>query len=103
MLKRGVNYSDTEAVKKALHSINLKTRITGRRAEMELSGYVAGDEIRSAEVNAAVSHFAAINELRETLKAYERSQAEVAKANGFSGLIMEGRDIGSAIFPDADF
>jgi len=103
MLKRGISYSDHEVVISALKSLNLSTRITGRRADMELSGHVAGEEIRSAAVNQAVSHFAAITELREKLKAYERSQADVARAHGFKGLIMEGRDIGSAIFPDADF
>ena len=103
MLKRGISFTDHEAVISALKSLNLSTRITGRRADMELSGHVAGEEIRSAAVNQAVSHFAAITELREKLKAYERSQADVARAHGFKGLIMEGRDIGSAIFPDADF
>lgn len=103
MLKRGISYTDHEGVISALKCLNLSTRITGRRADMELSGHVAGEEIRSAAVNQAVSHFAAITELREKLKAYERSQADVARAHGFKGLIMEGRDIGSAIFPDADF
>jgi len=103
MLKRGISFTDHEAVISALKSLNLSTRITGRRADMELSGHVAGEEIRSAAVNQAVSHFAAITELREKLKAYERSQADVAREHGFKGLIMEGRDIGSAIFPDADF
>lgn len=102
MLKRNVNYTDLEAVKQVLATLVLTTRISGKRAEMELSGHVAGEEIRGLEVNQAVSHFAAITEIRETLKTYERSQAEVAKSRGFSGLIMEGRDIGSAIFPDAD-
>ena len=103
MLKRGISFTDHEAVISALKSLYLSTRITGRRADMELSGHVAGEEIRSAAVKQAVSHFAAITELREKLKAYERSQADVARAHGFKGLIMEGRDIGSAIFPDADF
>jgi cytidylate kinase len=103
MLKRGISYTDHQAVISALKSLTLSTRITGRRADMELSGHVAGEEIRSAAVNQAVSHFAAITELRDKLKAYERSQADVARAHGFKGLIMEGRDIGTAIFPDADF
>src|SRR5690606_11407259 len=37
------------------------------------------------------------------LLAYQRGQAGVARQRGFRGLIMEGRDIGSVIFPDADF
>jgi len=50
-----------------------------------------------------VSHFAAIPELRSALLAYQRGQAEAARRGGFAGLVMEGRDIGSVIFPDADF
>src|SRR5690606_25616381 len=63
----------------------------------------ADAEIRTPEVNAAVSHFAAIPELRAALLAYQRGQADVGRAHGFRGLVMEGRDIGSVIFPDADF
>ena len=88
MLKRGISFTDHEAVISALKSLNLSTRITGRRADMELSGHVAGEEIRSAAVNQAVSHFAAITELREKLKAYERSQADVARAHGFKGCLL---------------
>jgi cytidylate kinase len=41
--------------------------------------------------------------VRSALLAYQRGQADVARERGFRGLIMEGRDIGSVIFPDADF
>ena len=33
---------------------------------------------------------------------YQRGQAKVARDKGFAGLVMEGRDIGSVIFPEAD-
>lgn len=103
LLRRGVAAEDIEGVKALLPQLKFSTRVQGRGAAMEISGRVAGDEIRSPEVNAAVSHFAAIPELRTALLAYQRGQSEVAKAHGFQGLVMEGRDIGSVIFPDADF
>lgn len=103
LLRRGVAAGDVAKVKEILPQLKLSTRVSGRAAAMEISGHVSGDEIRSTEVNAAVSHFAAIPELRAALLAYQRGQADVAKANGFRGLVMEGRDIGSVIFPDADF
>jgi cytidylate kinase len=40
--------------------------------------------------------------VRQALFDYQRSQADVARDEGFAGLIMEGRDIGSVIFPDAE-
>ncbi|HZP58796.1 MAG TPA: (d)CMP kinase [Opitutaceae bacterium] len=104
LLRRGVPASDLAAVRAALAQLRLTTRIDGRLAVMEINGQaMTSDEIRSAEVNAAVSYFAAVPELRAALLAYQRGQVEVARAHGFRGLVMEGRDIGSVIFPDADF
>ncbi len=103
MLRRGVRPDDLAALQSALADIKLSTRLRGRSAEMEINGRVAGDEIRSREVNDAVSPFAAIPELRSALLAYQRGLAGVAREKGFRGLVMEGRDIGSVIFPQADF
>jgi cytidylate kinase len=103
MLRLGVSPSDLPAVRAALAGLRLGTRLSGRAAHIEVGGRLSGDEIRSRDVNEAVSHFAAIPELRTALLDYQRGQAEVARRNGFRGLVMEGRDIGSVIFPDADF
>lgn len=103
LLERGVNPADNTAVTAALRTIRLSTRVTGRSAEMEIGGRVVPDaEIRTPEVNGAVATFAAIPELRAALLDYQRSQVETAQRHNFRGLVMEGRDIGSKIFPDAD-
>lgn len=103
LLERGVNPADNTAVTAALKTIRLSTRVTGRSAEMEIGGRVVPDaEIRTPEVNGAVATFAAIPELRAALLDYQRSQVETAQRHNFRGLVMEGRDIGSKIFPDAD-
>ncbi len=103
MLRQGASAGDLESVKAALAKITLGTRVEGRSARIEICGRLPGEEIRSKEVNEAVSHFAAIPELRNSLLSYQRGQAETARDGGFAGLVMEGRDIGSVIFPDADF
>jgi len=103
MLRRGASPGDMGSVKAALADLVLGTRITGRLAQIEIAGRPPGAEIRSKEVNEAVSHFAAIPELRSALLSYQRGQAAAARKGGFAGLVMEGRDIGSVIFPDADF
>jgi len=104
LLKQGVRAGDLPAVRASLGSLRFGTRVEGRGARMEIGGSVADPAaIRSPEVNAAVSHFAAIPEVRAALLAYQRGQADVARARGFRGLAMEGRDIGSVIFPNADF
>lgn len=103
LLRRGVAPADLPAVRAALAGLKLGTRLSGRTAQMEIDGRVLEEEIRSRAVNDHVSHFAAIPELRTALLAYQRGLADVARSHQFRGLVMEGRDIGSVIFPDADF
>jgi cytidylate kinase len=103
MLRHKATPENLDSVKAALADIHLGTKIEGQSARIEISGRLPGDEIRSQEVNESVSHFAAIPELRSALLAYQRGQADAARSGGFAGLVMEGRDIGSVIFPDADF
>jgi cytidylate kinase len=100
MLRRGIAPEEA-AVSQALPELALGTRVQNGAALLEIGGRVPGDEIRSPAVNAAVSHFAALRPVRAALLQYQRSQADVAQTHGFRGLIMEGRDIGSVIFPDA--
>jgi cytidylate kinase len=103
MMRRGVKSGDLAGIKSALARVKLDTLVERRSARMQIGGRVAGDEIRSGEVNEQVSHFAAVPEIRTALLAYQRAQADVARQRGFRGLVMEGRDIGSVIFPDATF
>ncbi len=103
MLRRGVSPTNLPALRSTLQNLVLTTRVTGRRAGIEIDGRPAGDEIRSREVNDNVSLFSAVPDLRRALLEYQRGQADVARRHGFRGLVMEGRDIGSVIFPDADF
>lgn len=101
LLQRGVDPAESSAVDTALARLPLGTLVVGRRAEMAIDGRTPGDEIRSARVNEYVSRFAALPAVRRHLLDYQRGQVAVARAHGFRGLVMEGRDIGSVIFPDA--
>ncbi|MFM1748795.1 MAG: hypothetical protein RLZZ188_2461 [Verrucomicrobiota bacterium] len=104
LLRAGVAAADPAAVQAALVRISLGTRLEGRSALMEVGGRVVPEaEIRGGAVNAQVSHFAAVPAVRAFLLAYQRGQAGFARDHGFRGLVMEGRDIGSVIFPQADF
>ncbi len=103
LLRRNVPSGDRTALLAALPTLQFSTRLEGRSARMLIGGQPAGDEIRGQQVNDHVSHYAAVPEVRAVLLDYQRGQTEVAKQHGFRGLVMEGRDIGSVIFPDADF
>jgi cytidylate kinase len=95
--------NNPRSVVAALPTLQLGTKITGHSARLTLSGWVPMDaELRSPEVNAAVSAFAAMSEVRNFLFDYQRGQVDIAREAGFSGVIMEGRDIGSIIMPDAE-
>jgi CMP/dCMP kinase len=58
--------------------------------------------LRSSEINESVSDFSSMPCVRELLFDYQRAQVQVARENSFNGLVMEGRDIGTVILPDAD-
>jgi cytidylate kinase len=62
-----------------------------------VDGYFPEQEIRTAEVSGAVPHVAAVPKVREWMK---RIQRDCIK---FGSLVMEGRDIGSNVFPETDF
>lgn len=103
LLRRKLAPADLPAICAALPEIRLGTRVNGRTAHMEIDGRpIDAAEIRSRPVNETVARFAPIPELRAALLGYQRGQAGVARAHGFAGLVMEGRDIGSKIFRDAD-
>jgi len=101
LLRLGVRADDLPGLRTILDQLTFTTRLEGRSARMLIGGEPSGNEIRSEEVNAHVSHYAAVPEVRTALLLYQRNQAEVARSNGFRGLVMEGRDIGSVIFPEA--
>tara|TARA_Y100001933_G_scaffold240677_1_gene266421 strand:+ start:28 stop:687 length:660 start_codon:yes stop_codon:yes gene_type:complete len=58
--------------------------------------------LRSPQINEMVSDFSSQASVRGLLFEYQRSQVQVARENNFNGLVMEGRDIGTVILPDAD-
>lgn len=68
-----------------------------RHVRLLVDGYYPEKEIRSAETSAAVPHVAAIPQVREWMKAKQRQCLE------FGSLVMEGRDIGTNVFPETEF
>src|ERR1019366_1457705 len=103
MLRAGAARRDIASVKAALAGLRLVPRVEAGSPQVEVSGRTTRGDIRGREATDPVSHFSAIPELRAALLDYQRGQADVARRGGFRGLVMEGRDIGSVIFPHADF
>ena len=85
------------------NNILLTSEVNENRSHLAINGLVyASDLLRSAKINQEVSNFASNSKLREILLRYQREQIEVARSENKSGLVMEGRDIGTVIYPDAD-
>lgn len=102
-LRGGVAPVDSPDLHALLGRLILGCELEGREAGITLNGARPdADALRGDDVNALVSHYAALPEVRNAVKAYQRGLAQVARRAGFSGLIMDGRDIGTVIFPDAD-
>ena len=59
-------------------------------------------ELRNERMNREVSYYARLPEVRSLLLNYQRGLPDFGKNHGFSGIIMDGRDIGSVILPNAD-
>ncbi|MGC6455502.1 MAG: (d)CMP kinase [Coraliomargaritaceae bacterium] len=104
LLHAGASIEDTQEVVRLLDQMSFQTRIDGQRAQLQIHEQMPSQkELRSQKVNLAVSTFAALPEIRAALFDYQRSQKQIAEKNSFAGLVMEGRDIGSVILPDADY
>ncbi len=95
-LKKGIEPMATFHVIRALPDIHLHI-VPSAPVRIELNGEDVSDEIRNPEVSRWVSEVAAIPEVRREMV---RLQREFGKNNS---LVMDGRDIGSVVFPEADF
>ena len=74
--------------------IKIEFEIVNGEARMLIDGVFPGDAIRAPRVAEKVSLVAAMPEVRRALVAQQRSLVR------FGSLVMEGRDIGSVVFPD---
>jgi cytidylate kinase len=92
-LRRGIPLSDRESVAALARSVELVVDGSG----VVVGGVDLTREIRTPEVTAATSAVAANPEVRTELVARQR-----AWAVGRGGGVIEGRDIGTVVFPDAE-
>lgn len=87
-----------------LNALQRSTSIYAHSARICLNGKTFDYlQLKSPEVNASVSKYAALPCLRAWLLEYQRSYVDLARKEGFRGLVMEGRDIGSVVLPKADY
>lgn len=96
VLQAGVDPKNADAVRAAAADIVIESPVVEGKTQICISGRTLTDaELNSDLVNRAVSLIASVGEVRDRLVADQRALAATGP------LVMEGRDIGSVVFPDS--
>lgn len=96
VLRENVNLKDEEKIIKIANDIDIEINNTGDKDIILLNGEDVSKEIRTKEVTSIVSQVSSIIPVREKMVEVQRKLA-----NG-KNVIVEGRDIGTVVFPNAD-
>lgn len=95
-LKENVDLKDEEKIIKIANEIDIKIDNTGSKDIILLNGENVSKEIRTKEVTSIVSQISSIIPVREKMVEIQRKLATG------KNVIVEGRDIGTVVFPNAD-
>ena len=96
LIQNNIDLNEIEKVKKALNTIKIEIEFKADEQVLYLNGKALIKELRTVEVNNIVSQVSHIPEVREKMVLLQRDLAKERK------LVMEGRDIGTNVFPNAD-
>ena len=96
VLDNNISFEDVEKIRTLTKNLEVDLRVEEDKQLVFLNGKDVSIEIRTPRVTSNVSTIAAIKEVREELTHIQR---RLAKG---TNVIMEGRDIGTTIFPNAD-
>ncbi|MBN8837821.1 MAG: (d)CMP kinase [Sphingobacteriia bacterium] len=97
-LENNIRFNDTVAIERALKNIQLKFEYVAEtgKSDMLLNGVNVEQQIREMRISENVSPVATIEAVRTFAVA---AQQQMGKEKG---LVMDGRDIGTTVFPDAE-
>lgn len=102
LLAKGIDPSDRMALEAGLDKFSTVTEIEGLSAILTINEQSLDDSaLRTPEINNAVSKFASAASVRDFLLNYQRSLTTFAQEHHFEGMVVEGRDIGTVVFPKA--
>lgn len=95
-LREGLSLENEKEIIEIANNIDIKIDNTGEKDIILLNGEDVSKEIRTKEVTAVVSQISSIIPVRERMVEVQRSLAKG------KNVIVEGRDIGTVVFPNAD-
>jgi cytidylate kinase len=96
-LEENIDPADTAAVIQLLNRIDIHCGEEGMTSTCTIDGADPGDALRSEAINSNVSAISAIPQVRDKLVALQRGYLD------HTSIVMEGRDIGSVVFPDTPY
>ena len=95
-LNNRVEHTDIEGIKKVLEKIQIELKNDNGIKKVILNGKDVSEEIRTPKVDDVVAKYAAVKEIRDKMTPMQQKMGET------QNIIMEGRDIGTVVFPNAD-
>lgn len=98
LLEHAIAFDDLPQVEQALRELHItfkRNRKTGRN-ELCLDGEIREDEIRQMRISNLVSEVSSVPAVRHAMVAQQQRMARKR------GVVMDGRDIGTTVFPDAE-
>ena len=95
-INKNIKVEEIEKIQKLLDNINIDLRQENGSLKIYLNNKDVSSEIRTEEVSKFASAYAAIDIVREKMVKFQREMA-ISK-----DVVMEGRDIGTVVFPNAD-
>ncbi len=96
-LKQNTDLQDARAVAALCRKWKTSMECVDGQVRLLVDGYYPEKEVRTAETSAAVPLVAAVAKVRDWMKKKQRECIQ------FGNLVMEGRDIGTNVFPETDF
>ncbi len=93
LLEQGIEAGDTAAVRTGLPAVEASFFVADGAVRFRMNGRLLVDELREERINRAVSPVSAVPEVRVRIVEWLRSMC------AFGNLVMEGRDIGTKVFP----
>ena len=97
LIENDINFEDSSELDNYLKQIKLRLSETKSGVILNLDGRNISKEIRSSKVTENVSEVSALKNVRHAMVLIQR---KIAKKND---CILEGRDIGTVVFPNAEF
>ena len=94
-LARGIDLDSPEAISAFAETVEIECRPEGGRIAYYVGGEAPGDRIRTPEINANASKVAREKPVRDKITALLKGMTR------YGNLVVEGRDITTAVFPDS--